>query len=179
MRWTVYNRRIVTDLPTSNSVRVRKGTPGDGDRLCDLISALADYEHLPRPTPEARARLTRDAFGPSPRIDVWLGEVDNEPVGYAISFYTYSTFLALPTFYLEDLFVLPAYRARKVGKALFLHCARVAYEQGCGRLEWQVLSWNEPALAFYHHVGGRQMTEWLPFRATRDEMATMLGERGS
>jgi GNAT superfamily N-acetyltransferase len=158
---------------------VRQGTAADGDRLCDLISALADYERLPRPTPEARARLVHDAFGPSPRIDVWLGEVGGEAVGYAISFYTYSTFLALPTFYLEDLFVLPAYRARKVGRALFMHCAAIAYEQGCGRMEWQVLHWNEPALAFYNRLGGKQMHDWLPFRATRDDLAVMLGERGS
>src|SRR6266545_4883675 len=86
---------IVIDQPAlnSNSVRVRKGTPEDGDQLCDLIGALADYEHLPRPTPEARARLVRDAFGPTPRIDIWFGEYGGTPVGYAISFYTYSTFL--------------------------------------------------------------------------------------
>ncbi len=161
--------------PTFPGVCVRKGTPADGELLCDLISALADYEHLARPTPEARARLVRDAFGPAPRIDVWFGEYAGVPVGYAITFYTYSTFLALPTFYLEDLFVLPAYRSVKVGKALFLNCAAVAYGQGCGRMEWQVLHWNEPALGFYRHLGGQQMEEWLPFRATRDELEKMLG----
>ena len=70
--------------------------------------------------------------------------------------------------------MLPEYRAQKVGKRLFLHCARVAYEQGCGRMEWQVLHWNEPALVFYRHLGGKQMQEWLQFRATRDDLALML-----
>jgi GNAT superfamily N-acetyltransferase len=109
------------DQSTCPQVRVRKGTSADGELLCRLISALADYEHLPRPTAEARARLVRDAFGATPRIDVWFGEYEGVAVGYAITFYTYSTFLALPTFYLEDLFVLPDYRSKKVGKALFLN----------------------------------------------------------
>ena len=165
------------DQSTTQTVCVRKGTSEDGELLCELISALADYENLPRPTPEARARLIGHAFGPAPRFDVWFAEYGGAPVGYAISFYTYSTFLALPTFYLEDLFVLSAYRAMKVGKALFLHCAAVAYDQGCGRMEWQVLHWNEPALNFYRHLGGKQMEEWLPFRATRDELTKML-DRG-
>lgn len=159
---------------TSGQVVVRKGTAADIELLGELISALADYEHLPRPTPDALARLARDAYGENPRIDTWFGDLDGTTVGYAVTFYTYSTFLALPTFYLEDVFVLPAYRDRKVGKALFLHCARVAYEQGCGRMEWQVLHWNEPALAFYRHLGGQQMAEWLPWRATRDELALMI-----
>ena len=157
-----------------NHLSVRKATPADGDLLCELISALADYEKLPRPEPEARARLVRDAFSPMPRFDAWFGELHGRAVGYAISFYTYSTFLALPTFYLEDLFVLPEYRAHKVGKALFLHCARVAYEQGCGRMEWQVLHWNEPAMVFYKHLGGKRMEEWLPYRATRTDLEEML-----
>lgn len=167
----------MTDPNTHGRISVRKGIPSDSDHLCHLITALADYEHLPRPTPDAQTRLIRDAFGPDPRFDVWFGEYEGACVGYAISFYTYSTFLALPTFYLEDLFVLPTYRALKVGKALFLHCTQVAFDQGCGRLEWQVLRWNEPALGFYNHLGGQPMSEWLPYRASRDEMAQMLGEQ--
>jgi GNAT superfamily N-acetyltransferase len=163
------------DIQPSSTVIVRKATQADGDVLCGLIAALADYEHLPRPEPAACERLVRDAFGLAPRIDVWLGEWEHQPVGYAISFYTYSTFLALPTFYLEDLFVLPAYRSRKVGKALFLHCAQAALEQGCGRMEWQVLHWNTPAIEFYQRLGGQHMAEWLPYRATRAELERMLG----
>jgi GNAT superfamily N-acetyltransferase len=155
-------------------VVVRKGTPSDGDLLCNLIDSLADYEKLPRQEPEARIRLVRDAFGQTPRFDTWLGELDGMAVGYAISFYTYSTFLALPTFYLEDLFVLPEFRTRKVGKALFLNCAKVAHDQGCGRMEWQVLHWNKPALDFYHHLGGRHMDNWLSYRATQNDLESMV-----
>jgi GNAT superfamily N-acetyltransferase len=168
------NSLLATNVEPLARVTVRKGTSADGPLLCDLIGALADYEKLPRPTPDACARLTRDAFGPAPRFDTWFGEFDGVAVGYAISFYTYSTFLALPTFYLEDLFVLPAYRAQKVGKALFLNCARVAWEQGCGRMEWQVLHWNEPAMAFYKRLGGKRQDEWVPFRALRDDLEQIL-----
>jgi GNAT superfamily N-acetyltransferase len=157
-----------------SKVTVRQGVAGDALLLGELICALADYEKLARPTQEALARLTNDAYGPNPRFDTWFGELNGRAVGYAVTFYTYSTFLALPTLYLEDVFVLPEFRALKIGKALFLHCARTAFEHGCGRMEWQVLHWNEPALAFYRHLGGQQMTDWLPFRATRDELAQML-----
>jgi GNAT superfamily N-acetyltransferase len=155
-------------------VSVRKGTLADGELLCELIGALADYEKLPRPAPDARERLVRDAFGSAPRFDTWFGELGEKAVGYAISFYTYSTFLALPTLYLEDLFVLPEFRSYRVGKALFLNCARVALEQGCGRMEWQVLHWNEPAMAFYRNLGGMRLEEWVPFRATRSDLEKMI-----
>jgi GNAT superfamily N-acetyltransferase len=161
-------------IANTPDILVRKGTVADAELLGGLISALADYEKLPRPTEEARLRLARDAYGPTPRIDTWFGELAGVAAGYAISFYTYSTFLAMPTFYLEDLFVLPEYRAQKVGKILFLRCAREAYQHGCGRMEWQVLHWNEPALRFYNHLGGKQMSDWLPYRATRDDLEKML-----
>ena len=165
-------------LMNISTITVRKGNAADALLIGQLISALADYENLPRPTPEALQRLTLDAYGSSPRIDSWFGELNGAAVGYAISFYTYSSFLAQPTFYLEDLFVLPQYRSMKVGKAIFLHCAKMAYEQGCGRMEWQVLHWNEPALQFYNHLGGQPMTEWLPYRATRDVLAEMTSKAG-
>jgi len=166
-------------LTNTSDILVRKGVAADAQLLGDLIAALADYEKLPRPTAEARQRLVRDAYGPNPRIDTWFGEVDGVAAGYAISFYTYSTFLALPTFYLEDLFVLPEYRSKKVGKALFLHCASVAYQAGCGRMEWQVLHWNEPALRFYNHLGGKQMSDWLPYRAAQADLEKMLEKAGN
>jgi len=158
----------------SFDIRVRKGTAADAQLLGDLISALADYEKLPRPTNEARLRLVRDAYGPQPRIETWFGELDGKVAGYAISFYTYSTFLAQPTFYLEDLFVLPEFRANKVGKALFMNCVRVAFDQGCGRMEWQVLDWNKTAINFYNHFGATLMSDWLPYRATRTDLESML-----
>ena len=156
-------------------VVIRRGTAADAEALVKLIGALADYEKLPPPQPEAMARLTRDAFGPSPRFNTWLAETGGVCAGYAISFFTYSTFLALPTLYLEDIFVLPEYRSRRIGIKLFAACAQHGFDQGCGRMEWQVLHWNTPAIEFYHRLGASRQTDWLPYRMTRDQMGALIG----
>lgn len=161
---------------TPVDVCVQKATAGDAAALAELVCALADYEQLPRPEPAALERLARDAFGPAPRFDTWLARADGRAVGYAITFFTYSTFLAMPTLYLEDLFVLPDYRSLGIGKRLFLACAQYGYERGCGRMEWQVLNWNAPAIAFYQRMGARHMAEWQPFRMTRDQMGALIGD---
>ena len=158
------------------SVHIRKATAADADLLCELIRALADYEQLPQPDASACERLKRDGFGSSPRFEAWLAEVDSKVVGYAITFFTYSTFLALPSLYLEDIFVLPEYRSQRIGSALFKHCARVAYEAGCGRMEWQVLHWNTPAIEFYQRMGASRLQGWLPYRLTRAELERILAD---
>src|SRR5206468_2586938 len=107
-------------------------------------------------------RLARDAGGDPRRFRTLLGEVDGEVVGYAIYFFTYSTFLARPSLYLEDIFVLPDMRGRGAGKALFCACAAEAVREGCGRMEWQVLDWNQPSIDFYERAGARLMKEWVP-----------------
>ena len=140
----------------------------DVPALLDLVDALADYEHLPRPTDEARARLEVDATASPPRFEVLLAEVDGSVAGYAIYFWTYSTFLARPTLYLEDLFVRPEARQRGAGAALFDACAAEAVRHEAGRMEWQVLDWNEPSLAFYRRKGARHLAEWQTFRLDGD-----------
>ena len=152
------------------NVTVRKGTAADGDTLCDLISSLAEYERLTKPNQAARDRLKNDAFGPTPRFDTLFGEINGKPVGYAITFFTYSTFLALPSLYLEDIFVLPDYRSQKIGKALFMHCVHLALEHNCGRMEWQVLHWNTPALEFYRGIGATRLEGWQPYRMVRSDL---------
>jgi len=144
--------------------RVRALGAADVPALLELIDALADYEHLPRPDPAARERLTRDALASPPRFDALLAEVDGRVVGYAIYFETYSTFLAQPTLYLEDIFVRPDARGRGAGTALFQACAREAVRRGCGRMEWQVLAWNELALGFYARWEAQPLDDWRPFR---------------
>jgi GNAT superfamily N-acetyltransferase len=146
------------------SVHVRALRSADTARLLELIDGLADYEKLPRPDPEARQRLAADALAEPPRFHALLGEIDGVVVGYAIYFFTYSTFLARPSLYLEDIFVLPEARGQGAGVALFRACAQEAVQLGCGRMEWQVLSWNEPSIRFYERLGARQLDGWLPFR---------------
>jgi GNAT superfamily N-acetyltransferase len=157
-----------------DAVTVRRAEAADGPTLLALVDALADYEHLPRPDESARQRLLVDAFGPRPRFEALLAEHEGAAAGYAVFFETYSTFLALPTLFLEDLFVLPACREAGVGRALFRHCVAEAQRRGCGRMEWSVLDWNALALGFYERLGARRLAEWLPFRLTRDEMARIL-----
>ena len=159
-----------------SEIAIRRVGRDDVDRFIDLIEALADYERLTPPTPDARQRLVRDALAEPPRFVALLGEVDGKSVGYAVWFETYSTFLALPTLYLEDLFVLPEFRGRGVGIALFRACAVEAVRRGCGRMEWQVLAWNDLALGFYQHLGATPLHEdWRSYRLTGDALQRLAG----
>ncbi|MBC8164393.1 MAG: GNAT family N-acetyltransferase [Bryobacteraceae bacterium] len=145
---------------------VRRAEPQDSQAILALVDALADYEKLQRPVEEAHERLVRDLFGPAPKIDCWLVFLDGYPVGYAFALETYSSFLALPTLYLEDLFVLPEFRGRRAGYALFNTVLAEARSRGCGRMEWTVLSWNQLAIDFYEKLGGKHMEEWQLYRIT-------------
>lgn len=146
------------------SIAVRALQPADMPRLLELMDGLADYEHLDRPDPAARERLARDAFASPPLCHVLLVEVDGEVVGYAMYFFTYSSFRAQPSLYLEDLFVVPERRGSGAGMALFRAVAGEAVRQRCGRMEWQVLAWNQPSITFYERLGARHLEDWLPFR---------------
>ncbi len=157
-------------MPETSAVLIRPARADDAETFLALVDALADYEKLDRPTPEARERLVRDAFGPSPRISVHLGELDGRPVGYSITLETYSSFLALPTLYLEDLFVLPEARRHGAGRAFFRFLAGEALRRGCGRMEWVVLDWNELAIDFYRKLGARHLSEWHTYRMTADQL---------
>ena len=141
-------------------------TPDRFDDFIRLVYALADYEHLARPTPDAVERLRADAFGAAPRYQAFLGMLDGEPVGYAITLQTYSSFLAKPTQYLEDLFVLDHARTHGVGGRLFDRVLDLARANGCGRMEWQVLDWNMLARDFYARRKAEFMREWLVYRIT-------------
>jgi GNAT superfamily N-acetyltransferase len=153
-----------------HAITIRAAQLEDAPAFLDLVDALADYEELARPSIEARERLVRDGFGDSPRFKAYLGEVDGRAVGYAITFHTYSSFLALPTLYLEDLFVLPDARRMGIGSAFFRHLAREALLEGCGRMEWVVLHWNQLAIDFYERLGAKRLSEWQSYRLVRDEL---------
>jgi GNAT superfamily N-acetyltransferase len=154
-----------------DSITVRPARAVDQSAFLALVDGLADYERLPRPDAEARQRLADDAFGPRPRFNLLLAEQAGAVVGYAVWFPTYSTFLARPTLYLEDIFVLPEMRGRGAGLALFRACAAEAVRLGCGRMDWQVLSWNEPSIGFYQRLGARRLDDWVPFRLDGEALA--------
>jgi GNAT superfamily N-acetyltransferase len=137
------------------------------DDFITLVTALAVYERLDPPSPEAIGRLRGDAFGATPRFEAWLA-VDgaDRAVGYAITFETYSSFLAKPTMYLEDIFVLESERRSGAGGMLFAHVVAMARERGCGRVDWQVLDWNMLARDFYAKRGAVCEKDWLLYRIT-------------
>ncbi len=150
--------------PDCSHVHIRPLRREDATAFLALIDALADYEKLARPDADARDRLIRDAFADAPRYEAFLASVDGRDVGYAIIYETYSSFLALPTLYLEDIFVLPDARGNRAGLALFLHVAELARDRGCGRMDWTVLDWNTLAQDFYDKLGARHLKEWQLYR---------------
>ena len=140
-------------------------TPDRFDDFARLIEALADYERLPRPDAAAFARLRADAFGARPRFEAALAiDEAQRAVGYAIWLETYSSFLAKPTMFLEDLFVLEDARGSGAGTTLFEFVRNLGAERGCGRMDWNVLDWNSPARDFYHRRNAQWMREWLLYR---------------
>jgi GNAT superfamily N-acetyltransferase len=154
-------------------IRIRPAGAADAEVFLSLVDALADYETLDRPTPEARERLVRDGFGEARRFQPYLAERNGRVVAYAITFETYSSFLALPTLYLEDIFVLPEARRAGIGERFFRFLAGEAVRRGCGRMEWVVLDWNEPAIRFYEKIGGQRLREWMTYRLTADRLAAI------
>ena len=147
----------------------RRAVLEDVPALAELICALAHFEKLPPPDAAAKQRLAVDGFGDKPRFEAWLAHIPGraEPVGYALLFDTYSTFLAQTSLYLEDLFVLPEFRGRGIGTAFLQHCVTLAQERGCGRLEWTCLDWNTKAQNVYEgKMGAKRMSEWLLYRMT-------------
>jgi GNAT superfamily N-acetyltransferase len=155
------------------SVTVRPARADDANTFLLLVEGLADYENLLPPDAAGRGRLVEAAFGKKKRFDVLLAEIADEAVGYAVIFETYSTFLASPKLFLEDLFVKPEHRGSGAGHSLLRACAREAVARGCARMEWVVLDWNEPAIGFYRKRGASHLKEWYTFALDGDELTNL------
>jgi GNAT superfamily N-acetyltransferase len=145
---------------------LRPAQPADTTAIFKLIQALAEYEKLSHAVIGSAEALQEHLFGSHPYVEAIVAECDGEVVGFALFFYNYSTFLTKPGIYLEDLFVLPEYRRQGIGKAFFTYLAKLALEKNCGRLEWSVLDWNEPAIAFYRQMGAKILEDWRICRVT-------------
>lgn len=152
------------------SAAIRPAGPGDAAAVLRLIKALADYEKLAHEVVATEDDIRQTLFGPRPAAEVLLAEEGGRPVGLALFFQNYSTFLGRPGIYLEDLFVEPACRGRGVGKALLQAVARLAVQRKCGRFEWSVLDWNQPAIDFYRSLGAKPLSDWTIFRVTGDAL---------
>lgn len=152
---------------------IRPATVDDTPTICELIRALAEYERLSHAVVLDEDRLRGYLFGPRPFAEVLLAEEDDQVVGFALFFHNFSTFLGRPGIYLEDIFVRSEYRGRGHGKALLAAIARLAVERGCGRIEWSVLNWNEPSIAFYRSLGAVPLDDWTTYRLTGDSLTAL------
>lgn len=163
----------MTDNPTP--IAIRPATPDDAELVMRFIRDLAEYERLAHEVIATGEDIDRALFGARPFAEVIIAEYENEPAGFALFFHTFSTFLGQPGIYLEDLFVLPELRGKGIGRALLAHLARLTVERGCGRLEWSVLDWNEPAIGFYRSLGSVPMDEWTVHRVTGEALRKLGG----
>ncbi len=148
------------------ALSIRPAEPADVPVVAGLIRQLARFEKLEHEVVLTEELLKAGLFGTRPYAEAVLAEEEGRPVGFALFFHNFSTFLARPGMYLEDLFVLPGDRGRGVGRALLAHLAQLAVERGCGRLEWAVLNWNREAVRFYERLGARPNSEWTVYRLT-------------
>ncbi len=155
---------------------IRPATKDDASLILSLIKGLAEYEKLTHEVVATEELLRETLFGDCPVAEVILGHFDGEPVGFALFFHNYSTFLGRPGIYLEDLFVKPEMRRKGFGRIMLSYVARLAKERRCGRLEWSVLDWNEPALKFYKSIGAVPMDEWTTQRVTGDALDLLAAE---
>jgi GNAT superfamily N-acetyltransferase len=157
----------------SSNFQIRLTTEADIPVILSLIRELAEYEREPQAVVATEASLREVLFGPRPSAEVLLALEKEEPVGFAVYFFNFSTWLGRPGLYLEDLFVRPPLRGKGYGRALLERLARIARERDCGRMEWAVLDWNEPAIQFYKKLGAEPMNDWTVFRLTREGIAKL------
>ena len=157
----------------TDNFAIRVAIVDDVPIILELIHALATYERAPNEVTATEQGLVEVLFGEKPAAEVLLAFENETAVGFAVFFHNFSTWLGRPGLYLEDLFVKPEHRGKGYGRALLIHLAKIARERGCGRMEWAVLNWNEPAIEFYRKLGAKPMGEWTVFRLTRDGIAKL------
>jgi GNAT superfamily N-acetyltransferase len=158
---------------TMEKFTIRPATVVDVPIILELIRALADYERAPNDVVATEEILQETLFGKKPAAEVLLLFEGRNAVGFALFFHNFSTWIGRPGLYLEDLFVRPEHRGKGYGRALLIELAKIARERNCGRMEWAVLDWNEPAIQFYRKLDAKPMHEWTVFRLTRDEIAKL------
>ena len=157
------------------TIRIKPATPADVPIILQLIRELAEFERLLHEVEATEEELSAQLFGPRPGAEVVIARMGDEVAGFALFFHNFSTFLARPGIYLEDLYVRQKFRGQGCGEALLRHLASIALERGCGRLEWSVLDWNVRAIDFYKSLGAVPLSQWTMHRVTGDALARLGG----
>ena len=164
---------MTDDLLATPAIRIRTAQSSDIPHILAFIRELGEYEKLSHEVVADEAMLSTQLFGEHPAAEVIIAEVDGQPAGFALFFHNFSTFLGQRGLYLEDLFVRPQFRGLGLGKRLMIHLARLAVERNCGRFEWSVLDWNEPAIRFYRSLGAIGLEEWTVQRVAGAALQTL------
>jgi GNAT superfamily N-acetyltransferase len=154
---------------------IRKATAADAAQILEFIRALAAFERAPDAVTATEEGLIRDGFGPNPFYRCLIADCDGQPAGFAFYFFNYSTWVGRPGIYVEDLFVLPQFRRRGIGRELLKQIAAIAVENGCQRLQWEVLDWNTPAIDFYRAIGAEFLDEWRNVRLSGEALERLAG----
>jgi GNAT superfamily N-acetyltransferase len=152
-----------------NSFYIERVTKNSFQKFFSLLCDLSQYEHIAPPDDDAEKRLELDLLDPNPKFEAYVGFLNDVPIGFVTFFFSYSTFLARPTLFLEDIFVLEPYRGHGYGKLLFDFCRKQAQTKECGRMDWMVLTWNEPSIKFYEQIGGKRLG-WYTYRLEKDQL---------
>ena len=160
------------------SIKIEPAKVKDVPLILEFIKGLAEYERLAHSVVATETRVRKTLFGRRKYAEVLLAKVGKQAAGFALFFHNYSTFLAQPGIYLEDLFVKPEFRGKGIGKALLVRLAQIAVERDCGRLEWAVLDWNSSAIDFYRKLGAKRMNEWDVYRLSGTSLASLARSRG-
>ncbi len=163
-------------MTTSSDFIIRAANENDVAVILALIKDLAEYEHLSHEVAATEEDIRQSLFGDRPVAQALIGEHEGMPISFALFFYNFSTFLGKPGIYLEDLYVQPEYRSNGFGRRMLAHIARLAKERNCGRFEWSVLDWNEPAIRTYDRLNATPMKEWILYRLTGEALNKLAGK---
>ena len=163
-------------MTTSSDFIIRAANENDVAVILGLIKDLAEYEHLSHEVAATEEDIRQSLFGDRPVAQALIGEHEGMPISFALFFYNFSTFLGKPGIYLEDLYVQPEYRSNGFGRRMLAHIARLAKERNCGRFEWSVLDWNEPAIRTYDRLNATPMKEWILYRLTGEALNKLAGK---